>query len=197
MAGDIRNPLVGRDLLIGVVFGAGMIVVQLLTSLVPNWFGKATPLPVNPGNSFLGPNLFFARFEAQITAGLFITFVCVFLLLLFLRVLRREMPALITVWILLTVFSTLISQSSLVMVPLIAVPTALALVVMRRYGLLALTTAVVIVHLMIFFPITTDLTAWYATDFIIALAIFLLLGAYATYTSLGGVKVFAGKAFAD
>ncbi|HTG95166.1 MAG TPA: serine/threonine-protein kinase [Pyrinomonadaceae bacterium] len=186
LAGDYRDPLVGRDLLIGLVFGVAMSVLQLLSTLVPNWFGKATPLFVTPAATFLGPNAFFARFESQVSAGLFIAFVCVFLLLLFLRLLRREMPALITVWVILTVFATLISQSSLIMVPLIAITAFLAIFVMRRYGLLALTTAAVIAHLLIFFPVTTDLSAWYATDFTIALAICLGLGGYAAYTSLGG-----------
>lgn len=197
MAGDYRDPLVGRDLLIGVVFGAGMMVLQLLSYLVPNWFGKATPLLVTPGTTFLDPHMFFARFEAQVTAGLFIAFVCAFLLLLFLTLMRRELLALITVWIVLIVFSTLISQSTLVMVPIIAVTTALPIILMRRYGLLALTTAAVVVHLVIFFPMTTDITTWYATDFTIAMGICLLLGGYAAYTSLGGARVFSAKVFAD
>ena len=189
MAGDYRDPLVGRDLLIGLVFGVAMSVIQLLSTLVPNWFGKATPLFVTPAATFLGPNAFFARFESQVSAGLFLAFVCVFLLLVFLRLLRREMPALITVWVILTVFATLISQSSLIMVPLIAITAFLAIFVMRRYGLLALTTAAFIAHLLIFFPITTDLSAWYATDFTIALVICLLLAGYAAYTSLGGAGI--------
>jgi predicted Ser/Thr protein kinase len=197
LAGDFRDPLVGRDLLIGVVFGAGMMIGQILANVVPNWFGRLTPLPVTPSNGLLDSHLFLARFASQVTAGLFIAFICVFLLLLFLKLMRREVPAFITVWILLTVFSTLISQSNLVMVPLNAVTTFLAVLALRRYGLLALTAALFLAHLLIFFPVTTDLSAWYATDFTIALVICLALGAYAAYTSLGGTKLFAGKAFAD
>ena len=197
MAGDYRDPLVGRDLLIGLVIGIAMSAFQLLSTLTPNWFGKATPLFVTPSASFLGPNMFFARFESQLSAGLFIAFVCVFLLLLFLRLMRREMPALITVWIILTVFATLVSQSSLIMVPMISITAFLAILAMRRYGLLALTTAGVVAHLLIFFPVTTDLTAWYATDFTIALAISLVLAAFAAYTAVGGARVFSGKIFAD
>ena len=197
MAGDYRDPLVGRDLLIGMLIGVAISAIQLLSTLVPNWFGKATPLYVNPGVSFLGQNMFFARFESLLSAGLFIAFVCVFIFLLFLRLMRREMPALISVWILLTVFVTLISQSSLIMVPLISLTTILAIFVMRRYGLLALTTAAVVAHLLIFFPVTTDLTAWYAIDFTIAAAIAIALAAFAAYTAVGGAKVFAGKMFAD
>lgn len=197
MAGDYRDPLVGRDLLIGLVIGIAMSAIQLLSTLTPNWFGKPTPLFVTPSASFLGPNMFFARFESQLSAGLFIAFVCVFLLLLFLRLMRRELPALITVWIILTAFATLISQSSLIMVPLIAITAFLAIFAMRRYGLLALTTTSVVAHLLIFFPVTTDLTAWYAMDFTIAMGISLALAGFAAYTAVGGAKVFSGKMFAD
>jgi hypothetical protein len=47
---------------------------------------------------------------------------------------------------------------------------------MYRYGLLALIAAVFVTHLYIFFPMTTDFTAWYATEFTIALGICLVLG---------------------
>ena len=195
LAGDYKDPLVGRDLLIGLVIGAGLIVGQILSTVVPMWLGKATPLPIPPAAAFLAPHLFFARFAGQLTAGLFIAFICVFLLLLFLTLMRREMLALITVWILLTVFATLISESTLITVPLIGVTAFLAIIALRRYGLLTLTTALFMAHFSIFFPITTDLTAWYATDFTIALVICLLLGGYAAYTSVGGAKILARKAF--
>jgi len=197
MAGDYRDPLVGHDLLIGILIGLAMSLFQLLSTLVPNWFGKPTPLFVTPATSFFGSNMFFARFESQISAGLFIAFVCVFLLLLFLRLMRREMLALITVWIILTAFATLISKSSLISVPLISLTTFLAIFAMRRYGLLAITTASVLAHLLIFFPVTTDLTAWYAIDAAIAMAISLALTLFAAYTAVGGAKVFSGKMFAD
>ena len=39
--------------------------------------------------------------------------------------------------------------------------------------------ALFVAHLYVFFPITTDLTAWYATEFAIALVICVALGVYA------------------
>jgi hypothetical protein len=65
--------------------------------------------------------------------------------------------------------------------------------VLRRYGLLALCAAFFVAHLYVFFPITTELTAWYATDFTIALVICVVMAVYAAYTAMGGAKVFAEK----
>jgi hypothetical protein len=43
------------------------------------------------------------------------------------------------------------------------------------------------------FPVTSHLTAWYATGFVIDLIIVLALAFYAFHTSLAGQPVFGGK----
>jgi hypothetical protein len=51
--------------------------------------------------------------------------------------------------------------------------------------------------LWVFYPITTELTAWYATDFTIALVICAALVVYGFYTSLAGQPLFGGKLLED
>jgi hypothetical protein len=123
----------------------------------------------------------------------FLGFICVFLLLVFVAVIRSETLSLITLGILITFMGMLVSDSSLPMLPLTLVGAFMFVFVLRRYGLLALTAAFFVAHLDVFFPMTTDLTAWYAREFTIALGICVALGVYAAYTSVGGAKVFAEK----
>ena len=193
LAGDYRDPLVGRDLLIGSVAGASLIVLAVVGRIAPNWIGQATPPTVTPATAVLDLGLFFRRFAEQLSAGLFLAFICVFLLLLFVSVLRSEIVSLITLGILFTIMSMLISDSTLIMLPFVAVSSFLILFVLRRYGLLATVATLFVAHLFVFFPITTDFTAWYAREFTIALVICVLLGVFAAYTSVGGAKVFAEK----
>jgi hypothetical protein len=193
LAGDYRDPLVGRDLLIGTVIGASLIVISGVGRIAPNWIGKATPVALTPATVILDTHLFFSRFASQLSAGLFLAFICVFLLLVFVAVLRSEMLSLITLGILITVMGSLISTSSLIIVPFNAVSAFLVVFALHRYGLLALISALFVAHLYIFFPMTTDFTAWYATEFTIALVICLVLGGYAAYISMGGSKAFAGE----
>jgi serine/threonine-protein kinase len=193
LVGGYRDPLVGRDLLIGSVIGASLIAIAGVSRIAPNWIGQATPVTITPGTAILDTHLFFHRFAQQLSAGLFLAFICMFLLLLFVAVLRSEMLSLITLGILVTIMNMLISDSSLIMLPFIALAAFLIVFVLRRYGLLALSAAFFVAHLYVFFPITTDLTAWYASDFTIALGICVVLAAYAAYTSVGGSKVFAEK----
>ena len=103
------------------------------------------------------------------------------------------MLSLITLGILITIMAMLISDSSLIMLPFNALSAFLMVFALRRYGLLALIAALFAAHLYVFFPITTDLTAWYAREFTIALVICVVLGGYAAYTSVGGAKVLAEK----
>jgi len=66
-----------------------------------------------------------------------------------------------------------------------------------RYGLLALILTIFFVHLTIFFPITSDLSAWYAADFVLAAIIGLAIVGFGFYTSLAGQPLFRSSLFAD
>jgi hypothetical protein len=48
-------------------------------------------------------------------------------------------------------------------------------------------------HLLIFYPITSDLSAWYAGDFILAVIVALALVVFGFYTSLAGQPLFRGR----
>jgi serine/threonine-protein kinase len=191
LAGDYRDPLVGKDLLIGAVIGASLIAISGVSRIAPQWIGRATPVTITPGTAILNPHLFFTRFAAQLSAGLFLAFICVFLLLVFVAVLRSEMLSLVLLGILVTIMGMLISGSSLIMLPFSALSAFLIVFALRRYGLLALFAAFFVAHLYVFFPITTDFTAWYAGEFTIALVVCVVLAMYAAYTSVGGAKAFA------
>ena len=190
LAGAWRDPLVGRDVLVGALCGAGFILASMLAFGGPRFIGRPPELTLNPGSMRIAAHLFIGRFVSQITAGLFLSFIALFLLLLFVVVVRRERVALLLLWLLLTLVGTLITQVNVLMSPLIALGTLLVVFVLARYGLLAMIAAVFVAHLFVFFPMTTELTAWYATDFIIGLAVCVALAAYGCYTALAGQSLF-------
>jgi hypothetical protein len=197
LVGDYRDPLVGRDVLVGCVIGASITLLQLLSRSVPRWLGRPMWLSITPASETLDEHSFFGRFLGELSAGLFFSFVCVFLLLLFVSVVRRESLALGGLWFLLAVISVLLSNAGPQMIPFTVIPAFLVIFAMKRFGLLALTSTLFVAHLGIFFPITTEFTAWYARDFLIALVIVLALAAFAFYVSLGGGKIFKGGLFED
>jgi hypothetical protein len=52
-------------------------------------------------------------------------------------------------------------------------------------------------HLLIFFPITSDFSAWYAADYVLAAIISIALAAFGFYTSLAGEPLFRGARLDD
>jgi serine/threonine-protein kinase len=197
LAGGYRDPLVGRDILIGAVFGACLIVLGLLTSIGLRWIGRPPGLLLNPGTTNMGAHLFIGKFLSQMNAGIFLPFFSLFLLLLFMMVLRRERLAFGVLWLLLAVVNVLVGQVHGLMIPFALVSAFLATFVLYRFGLLASAAAFFFAHLWVFYPMTTELSAWYATDFLMALSICVALVIFGFYTSLAGQPLFGGKLLQD
>lgn len=196
LTGDYRDPLVGRDILLGAVIGAGTILVQILSYVAPRWIGRPSSFVISPGNTEIA-HLFFLRFAAQLYVALFFSFIALLLLLLSVAVLRRERIAVVALWLLMTLLVTLVSRASVMMIPFLALGAFLVVFALKRYGLLALISTLFFYSLGVFFPMTTELTAWYATDFTIALVIGIALAVYGFYTSLAGQPLFGGKLLQD
>jgi hypothetical protein len=174
-----------------------MILLNTLAKVAPSWMGQPSWLMINPGSEMIGRIVPLLPFGSQLSAALFQAFFIVFLLLLLVIVVRSERFALAFLWLLMTVLTTLVSQASLVMIPFTALVSFLALFTLKRYGLLALASAIFFAHLGIFYPITLELTSWYAINFVMGLGFALLLAAYGFYTSLGGQALFSGRLLDD
>lgn len=118
-----------------------------------------------------------------------------FLLLLYI-ILRRERIAAIVLTLIVAVALSLTHESA-AGVPFACIAVLLLMWELYRYGLLALVSTIFFVHLTIFFPITSDLSAWYAADFVLASIICLALVGFAFYTSLAGQPLFRSSIFSD
>jgi hypothetical protein len=83
------------------------------------------------------------------------------------------------------------------LLPLAGLSAVISIVLLYRYGLLALTTAVFVMHLWVFYPVTTEVRAWYAFDFVVSALLCVGLASWGFYTSLAGQKLFAGNLLDD
>ncbi|HEX6188278.1 MAG TPA: hypothetical protein VFZ40_09370, partial [Pyrinomonadaceae bacterium] len=194
LAGGFRDPLVGRDILIGAVFGAGTILSNFyLAELVPQWLGHPPRVPWFdfPATQLLGIRSFANGVLLQIFATLLQPFILLFFLFLLYIILRKELLAAIAVW-LIGALALSLTHETLAGVPFACIAAFLVVWVLYRYGLLAVMSAVFFQHLIIFFPVTSDFTAWYAADFVLALIISLALAVFGFYTSLAGQPLFLG-----
>lgn len=198
LAGDFRDPLVGRDILVGALLGSACVVLMYLADQVPRWLGLLPNVPdvvANPDDTTLhGVSGFLPLFINQVSASVVQAFIIVFLLLFLAMLLRKNILGLIAGWLLLATTFTLsaVGENSFVSWPFFIAVATLYVVAAARFGPIALISALIFTHLHVFFPITTELTAWYAGDFVLDLIFLVALACYGFYTSLAGQPLFSG-----
>ena len=185
LAGRLRDPLVGRDLLVGALFSLAYLLVDHAGLLVPKWFGLPPPAPKPIDFALLlgGRGLLGMLFRAQVQS-LISGFGTMILVLLLYLGLRREWLAVAVVWLLVTSLR-LLEDGSISAVHFIAIGIefALSFVVLMRYGLLAAIAAQFFTWCWNY-PLTGDFSAWYAGNGQFAMVIAAALAVYGFYTSL-------------
>ncbi|HEX8619540.1 MAG TPA: serine/threonine-protein kinase [Thermoanaerobaculia bacterium] len=200
LAGSVRDPLVGRDLLIGCAFGGAVVVAGQLHPLLAALFGLHVeiPRPTSPILAvfgFLGPRGFVVQVINQLSASFLFSFVIIAILLFFAMVTRNKRIAIVVTWLLFSLFMGLLRGGGAIGFPLAVVVPSLLLLVLTRHGVLALIAAIFVMHLGVFYPITTELSAWYATSFILELIVVAAVALYGFKTSLAGQRLAAAGLF--
>jgi serine/threonine-protein kinase len=193
LAGSLRDPLIGRDVLIGILAGLFMMVLYTVQSLIRAWSG-ATPGFQNL-SYWLGTRQFIAAgilTSANVSVLIGLLF---FFLIFLLRILTRRG------WIAILVFAAVLSlpsalggdSTALMLTPLEFLVNAFIAFICVRFGLLTVAVAFFIENL----SLVNNFSPWF-TSYLIAQVIFVLaLAGWAFNTSLGGQKVFSGNLLED
>ena len=193
LAGGWRDPLVGRDMLVGAAAGMAACVLIQLQDLLPLWAGLApnVPYPVSGIQMTLTARGFLPFLMNQIDASLAFTFMGAFVLLFLSMLLRSSRLGIAAGCLLLATTTVLLSSHKPpASWPFAAAALLVYVVVLVRFGVLAAASALLFRHLTAFFPFTTELSAWYATGFILDTLFLLAVALYAFRTSLGGQPLF-------
>lgn len=198
LSGSFRDPLVGRDVLVGCVFGVVAVLLFSLTYPVASWVGVPQAQPyVGPLGVFLGARAVVALATWSMVPPVFFALAMLFILFLLRVLLRSEWVAAALLVLILTAPEVLQSDSPL----LIGIAHVLAygatLFVLVRFGLLAVVVSFAFGTILQSFPITTDLSAWYSGIGLAGVLLLLGLTAYAFYTSLGGQPLFGRISIED
>ncbi|HEX8566886.1 MAG TPA: serine/threonine-protein kinase [Pyrinomonadaceae bacterium] len=200
LAGDFRDPLIGRDILIGGMFGIGHTFLNNLRDLI--FVSKGTiylPAPVLSTDSLGGVRFVAAEIMTTLADGLAMSMFILLFLLLLTVVLRSERLASIGFWLLLCTNFILgfgYNQPWFGKLFIVFIATMIT-VAYTRFGLVAATAYGFFFWLTFRAPITTDFAAWYADSSLIILAVVLALAIYGFYTSLAGQKIFEANFLKD
>ena len=189
--GNVRDPLVGTDLLIGVLAGSCMVLLDLVQQFVS---GNVIPSLTNL-TSLLGVRQFAGWLSASFTFFLLVPLIGFFIIFILRALLRRE-------WMVAVLFLLIaLIPGALFGLPIIQIfINALFFLgiffTAIRFGLLTLAVSFWVTQILVQ-PFTTDLSAWYAPSSYGVVIVVLALAIYAFRVSLGGQRVFGEGILTD
>ncbi len=184
LSGQLRDPLVGRDILFGVMLGIVWILIFEVRSIplmrlgAAPGFGQAEFL--EGGRQALGAWLLQAVTSVIGTLQFF------FLLFGLKMLLRKEWLAAIAFVAIYALPKGLTSSHVAVELPTMILVYVVAVIIVFRFGLIPLAVAIFSINMAGELPFSSDFSAWYMTPSLLALLSILVLAAWGFYHSLGG-----------
>lgn len=193
LAGRLRDPLLGRDVLVGGIWGLAAVSLACLRRMAPEWlhWGAERPALVSltPLRGWLGSLGVMTQLAGD---AVLLAMILVFLLVLFRVLLRRTWLAEVA-WMLAFAAVILAWVRGTVGAPLIGPNVAYAvllsgslLFLIVRFGLLAAALGIFFGLLVAILPVTSELDAWYAYVTGLAGAVAVALACWGFHLALAG-----------
>jgi hypothetical protein len=192
LAGRLRDPRVGRDVLIGLGAGGVTVTLDWLGEALPAWRRGEPPPPRYP----LAQDFVLDALD-NFVHGLLDAMLIVFILLLILAVVRRRWLAVVLGGSLFTALLVLGDESPLWSLGPSALAAAVGLAVMVRFGLVAFALMLVVGDLLVQTPWSADAGAWYAWQSWTMGALLAAMLLFGLRTVTAGRPLFAGGVLAD
>ena len=196
--GRIRDPLVGRDFLIGLLAGAVIMLAGHLFWLVAGWLGIP---PLRP-DQLTGPPIDIQMITLRgfrwwigllfngAAAALVIPMGFTILLLLTKLLLRRQSLVIVGVLVVFSLLNVAAGDSPWMSLAFSCVIGLLYLILLFRFGLLAAVVAEFFIGLVFTYPMTLDFSSWYAGSTALVLVVFAAMAVYGFSVSLAGRPIF-------
>jgi serine/threonine-protein kinase len=200
LGGKLRDPLVGREVLLGAAVGLANAVVFLLSLAAQDWLNRMPPAlePYVQGDTLTSlRHVAFRLFVNQFSAVLYGT-VFLFMLVL-LRVVVRNIWVAAVLWGLLVATPPAWVHGGDPAIQWAGglVRAATLFFVLTRGGLLALCAALLFMFTVFEAPLTLHLSAWYASRGLVVAAALAAIAVYAFHTSLAGKPLFGRPLIED
>jgi hypothetical protein len=193
MADKIRDPLVGRDLLYGVLFGLAWSVIFEFTFLTQMRLGG---MPSLASTSFLlGARHVIGNWLWHLSVSVQATLIFFFLMFI-LRVLLRKpwlaAGAFVAIWVGIKLADSRHVATDSVGYLAIYILAAFMIV---RFGFVTLAAAIFTVDLLLSVPLGLNPSNWYMSGSLFVLATVAAMAVWGAYTALGGQKILKEQFF--
>jgi serine/threonine-protein kinase len=195
LAGNFRDPMIGRDLLAGAALGVLSQVMGSLHYLYAGWRGWPPPVPDASALAILeGGRTVFAQPSSALVSSIF-NGLALMLMLVILQMLFRNRWIGAVAFMAIFIARVALGGGTVFDDVIQTIDIALVAILILRFGLLAMTIYIFIQQMMSA-PITPDTSAWYAWMGFLGMTIIAAMVVYGMRTALAGQPMF-GRAFAD
>jgi len=184
LSGQLRDPLVGRDILFGVMLGVVWILIFQLRSIPVMKLGGAPFL--GSADYLTGGRTALGAWLRQVAGSILGTLQFFFLLLGLKFVLRKDWLAAITFVAIFAVPQGAFDSHPAIELPTMILVYSIAVLIVLRFGLIPLAVAIFTVDMAANLPLSGDLSAWFVTNSLLAMLSVLVLAVWGFYHSLGG-----------
>jgi hypothetical protein len=202
-AGRWRDPMVGRDLLAGMLLGTAAVCVFVGVNWVGDVADIPVPGPVTTAGTPLTPPVPASAALGRLITALMVPVFQLFLVFAVFLVVRREWAAwagyVAVVWV--VWFGIMLNTSSPAVAPAaVAVGVVNVMVlalVLARFGLLGASGFIAASVVLAGAPLTADPSAWYFPRAAFAVGCLLGLAGFCCWTATGGKRLFTEGFFGD
>jgi hypothetical protein len=193
LAGSFRDPLVGRDVLLGTLLGSAMALVLfaqgLLTQTLTGHLGRFA-LEIERLNGVSG---FLEGLLEDLMTALIMTLSFVVIATAIRMVRRRDDLGLLLSWTHITIGLFLrFGDPAAVAIPMAGIAAVLVVLSWGRFGLLTGIVHILTVRLILAYPVTGELSVWYAPAGLLPLALILTLAIGGFFVAVAGQPWFRG-----
>jgi len=193
MSGRVRDVLVARDVLYGVILGVSWSLIFEAQGLAMKHIG-AEPDLFSYG-FLLGPRQVMSELVTHAVNSIEATLVFFFLMFAFRVILRKPWLgglAFVAFWVVVKSYG---EHHLAIIVPAIIATYGIAAFVVLRFGFVALAVGIFTADLLGSIPITTDFSAWYIGGTLLVLFVIVAMSIWACYTALAGQKLLKENLF--
>jgi hypothetical protein len=195
LAGQFRDPLVGRDVLTGAALGVGWCLSVMLRHFAEGWFGRLPPRPMTVAlDRLLGVRgmieelLSIIPIEFGLALGVFFLFVLLRLLL------RKDWVAAAVFVLIFAALDGFSGKYPVVDAVFGAVSFGIVIFILKRFGLFCLMVLFTTTKVLFDLVHTIRLSQWYAAPTLLGVLFVLALAVYGFRVSLAGRPIFSGAA---
>ena len=183
LAGKLRDPLVGGDILIGVAFGVFWSLMFQAMYAISQSLGE---LPNPAGLDILsGTRYVVGGFVSQVGVGIMSALSAFFLVFLLRLALRRDWLA-AAAFVAASVLAKTLGGGELWVIPFWVLVYVVFALLLLRYGIVPLIVGILTANCLLNAPLTLDFSSWYAATSIVGLLVFLAIAIYGFRCAVAG-----------